>query len=103
MAAFALNCARVRGGSGMPLASALPPYGHVLLDLLSGDSTFSVRGDGAEEAWRVVAPVLAAWADGRVPLDEYPAGSDGPPPLTGARVPECSGGRRSADGGQGAS
>ena len=23
-------------------------------------------------------PVLAAWRDGRVPLDEYPAGSDGP-------------------------
>jgi glucose-6-phosphate 1-dehydrogenase len=59
-------------------ASDLPPYGHVLLDLLSGGSTLSVRGDGAEEAWRVVEPVLAGWRDGLVPLEEYPAGSDGP-------------------------
>ena len=29
----------------------------------SGGSTLSVRGDGAEEAWRVVEPVLAAWRD----------------------------------------
>jgi glucose-6-phosphate 1-dehydrogenase len=48
---------------------------------LSGDSTLSVRGDEAEQAWRVVTPVLQAWADDRVPLEEYPAGSVGPPPL----------------------
>lgn len=59
----------------------LPPYGEVLRELLDGGSTLSVRGDGAEEAWRVVAPVLAAWREDRVPLEEYPAGSDGPPPL----------------------
>jgi glucose-6-phosphate 1-dehydrogenase len=41
----------------------------------------SVRGDGAEEAWRVVEPVLAAWRENRVPLEEYPAGSHGPPPI----------------------
>jgi glucose-6-phosphate 1-dehydrogenase len=63
---------------GEPPSSELPPYGHVLLDLLSGGSTLSVRGDEAEEAWRVVAPVLEAWADGVVPLEEYPAGSAGP-------------------------
>jgi glucose-6-phosphate 1-dehydrogenase len=70
--------------SGETPSSELPPYGHVLLDLLSGGSTLSVRGDEAEEAWRVVAPVLEAWADGLVPLEEYPAGSAGPPPLTDA-------------------
>jgi glucose-6-phosphate 1-dehydrogenase len=48
---------------------------------LSGGSTLSVRGDEAEEAWRVVEPVLAAWRDGAVPLEEYAAGSDGPPPV----------------------
>jgi glucose-6-phosphate 1-dehydrogenase len=64
-----------------PPASDLPPYGHVLLDLLGGGSTLSVRGDGAEQAWRVVEPVLAAWRQNRVPLEEYPAGSDGPPPI----------------------
>jgi glucose-6-phosphate 1-dehydrogenase len=64
--------------TGPAPASDLPPYGHVLLDLLSGGSTLSVRGDGAEEAWRVVEPVLAAWRGGLVPLEEYPAGSEGP-------------------------
>jgi glucose-6-phosphate 1-dehydrogenase len=34
------------------------------------------------EAWRVVEPVLAGWHAQRVPLEEYPAGSDGPPRLT---------------------
>lgn len=62
-----------------PPVSALPAYGRVLLDVLSGGSTLSIRGDEAEEAWRVVTPVLQAWADGAVPLEEYPAGSEGPP------------------------
>jgi glucose-6-phosphate 1-dehydrogenase len=37
-----------------------------------------VRGDEAEESWRVVTPVLAAWADNLVPLEEYAARTDGP-------------------------
>jgi glucose-6-phosphate 1-dehydrogenase len=64
--------------TGAAPASDVPPYGHVLLDLLDGGSTLSVRGDEAEAAWRVVEPVLRAWRDGLVPLEEYPAGSDGP-------------------------
>jgi hypothetical protein len=28
-------------------------------------------------------PVLVAWRERRVPLEEYPAGSDGPPPILG--------------------
>jgi glucose-6-phosphate 1-dehydrogenase len=67
--------------SGPAPISDVPPYGYVLLDLLEGGSTLAVRGDGAEQAWRVVEPVLAAWREGRVPLEEYPAGSDGPPAL----------------------
>ncbi len=64
-----------------PPASDLPAYAHVLADLLEGGSTISVGGDEAEEAWRAVTPVLEAWADGAVPLLEYPAGSMGPEPL----------------------
>jgi glucose-6-phosphate 1-dehydrogenase len=60
-------------------ASEVPAYGRVLLDILAGGSTLSVRSDEAEQAWRVVTPVLQAWAGGLVPLDEYPAGSAGPP------------------------
>ncbi len=56
----------------------LPPYGEVLRGVFKGDPTLSVRGDTAVECWRIVEPVLAAWRDGRVPLEEYPAGSTGP-------------------------
>ena len=47
--------------TGPPPPSELPPYGRVLLDVLEGVSSLSVRGDEAEAAWRVVEPVLAAW------------------------------------------
>ena len=59
-------------------ASELSAYGEVLAELLEGDPTLSVRGDIAEECWRIVAPVLAAWRKDKVPLDTYPAGSRGP-------------------------
>ena len=62
-------------------APELPAYSRVLMDVLNGDSTLSIRGDEAEEAWRILTPVLQAWAEGRVPLQEYPAGGAGPPPL----------------------
>ncbi|MGO4105989.1 glucose-6-phosphate dehydrogenase [Leifsonia sp. YAF41] len=53
-------------------------YGEVLEGLLDGDPALSVRGDAAVECWRIVAPVLAAWRDSTVPLEEYPAGTAGP-------------------------
>jgi glucose-6-phosphate 1-dehydrogenase len=56
----------------------LPAYGRLLLDVLHRDAALSIRGDEAEESWRVVTPVLAAWAKDLVPLEEYAAGSDGP-------------------------
>lgn len=57
---------------------ALLAYGEVLEGILDGDPTLSVRADTAVECWRIVEPVLTAWRDDRVPLDEYPAGSHGP-------------------------
>jgi glucose-6-phosphate 1-dehydrogenase len=56
----------------------LPAYGRLLLDVLERNPALSIRGDEAEESWRVVTPVLDAWARDLVPLDEYAAGSDGP-------------------------
>jgi glucose-6-phosphate 1-dehydrogenase len=50
------------------------------MDVLQGDSRLSIRGDEAEESWRALTPVIDAWAEGKVPLEEYQAGSDGPPP-----------------------
>ena len=60
-----------------PPPADLPPYGNVLADFLGGGSRLAVRGDEAEEAWRIVAPVLEAWGAGLVPLEEYPAGAVG--------------------------
>ena len=57
---------------------ALTAYGEVLAGVLDGDPTLSVRGDTAEDCWHIVQPVLDAWRHGDVPLDEYPAGSEGP-------------------------
>jgi glucose-6-phosphate 1-dehydrogenase len=59
-------------------AQDLPPYSLLLKEILQGDPTLSIRGDEAEQLWRIVEPVVKAWADGEVPLEEYPAGSSGP-------------------------
>ena len=58
--------------------AVLPAYGRLLLGVLNRDPALSIRGDEAEESWRVVTPVLAAWAEDLVPLEDYAAGSDGP-------------------------
>ena len=53
-------------------------YGEVLRYILDGNQLLSVRGDSAELCWHIVAPVLDAFAQNKVPLEEYPAGSNGP-------------------------
>lgn len=56
----------------------MQPYGEILADILDGQTLLSVRGDAAEECWRIVEPVLKAFKDNKIPLEEYPAGSAGP-------------------------
>jgi glucose-6-phosphate 1-dehydrogenase len=54
-------------------------YETVLVDAMEGDTTLFTRGDQAEEAWRIVGPVLEAWS--RRPerdISIYEAGSWGP-------------------------
>jgi glucose-6-phosphate 1-dehydrogenase len=58
--------------------SVMGAYGEVLEGILRGDPTLSVRGDVAEECWRIVTPVIAAWRKDLVPIDNYAAGSAGP-------------------------
>ncbi|AZS38514.1 Glucose-6-phosphate 1-dehydrogenase [Microbacterium lemovicicum] len=53
-------------------------YAEVLQGILDGDPTLSVRGDTAEQCWRIVQPVIDAWQKNEVPLEEYPAGTPGP-------------------------
>lgn len=53
-------------------------YAEVLSGILDADPTLSVRGDAAEQCWRIIQPVRDAWLRGDVPLEEYSAGSSGP-------------------------
>ncbi len=58
--------------------SAVRPYGEILAHIMDGDQLLSVRGDTAEELWRVLTPVVEAWRRGDVPMEEYAAGTAGP-------------------------
>lgn len=59
---------------------AAPPgraaYANLLMAMLQGRQMVAIRDDETEEMWRIVEPVLAAWAGDEVPLVEYPAGSE---------------------------
>ena len=76
----ASQCIATGGSWDVGALRQVSAYGSVLRGVLDGDPAFSVRGDAAEQGWRIVEEVLAAFDDGRVPLQEYPAGSDGPVP-----------------------
>lgn len=67
-----------RSEAGERVDGQVSAYARVLTEVLSGESALSVSAQASEQAWRVVAPALAAWADGVVPLLEHRAGSDGP-------------------------
>jgi glucose-6-phosphate 1-dehydrogenase len=53
-------------------------YERLLLDALVGDQTLFIRSDEVDQAWRIVDPILVAWADGTAPLARYDAGTWGP-------------------------
>lgn len=80
---FRLERTGLKGPTHM---SQLTPYGEVIESVLDGDPLLSVRADIAEECWRIVDPVLRAWAADEVPLQEYPAGTQGPPGWSTSRA-----------------
>jgi glucose-6-phosphate 1-dehydrogenase len=53
-------------------------YETLLYDVMIGDPTLFMRADMVEEGWRIVQPVLDAWAANRTGIPLYPSGSDGP-------------------------
>jgi glucose-6-phosphate 1-dehydrogenase len=53
-----------------PIGNVPQAFGHLGL---------SLRDDEAELAWQVLTPVIRAWSADTVPMEEYPAGSSGPP------------------------
>lgn len=58
----------------------LSAYARLLADVIEGDPSLSIRGDEAEECWKIIEPILAAWEQGASPLRHYRAGSQGPAP-----------------------
>ncbi|MGI8983293.1 MAG: glucose-6-phosphate dehydrogenase [Acidimicrobiales bacterium] len=56
----------------------LSAHARLLVEALKGDPSLSIRGDEAEECWRIVEPVLAHWEVDGSPLLDYAAGSTGP-------------------------
>ena len=72
---YSLNRAELRADLN---ETDLLPYGEVLKAVLTDNAMFFVRGDTAVECWRIIEPVVEAWANNDVPLEEYPAGSSGP-------------------------
>ena len=58
---------------------ALPDaYERLLVDALQGDASLFARSDEIELSWRIVDPILSAWADGQSTLAFYQPGSWGP-------------------------
>ena len=53
-------------------------YETLLYDVMIGDPTLFMRADMVEEAWRIVQPVLDAWAAEKADFPDYDSGSDGP-------------------------
>jgi glucose-6-phosphate 1-dehydrogenase len=53
-------------------------YASLIQEMLKGDPMLFIASDEAEEAWRVIDPVMNAWSAGDVPLQEYPAGGEPP-------------------------
>jgi glucose-6-phosphate 1-dehydrogenase len=67
-------CYRTAFGTRAPSA-----YETLLLDVMRGDATLFTRRDGVEAQWRLITPIVEAWAKQPPPsFPNYKAGSDGP-------------------------
>ncbi len=66
-------------------------YQRLLLDCMVGDQTLFTRFDGIEVSWRLLEPVLKAWAQDKTIPFEYPAGSESFPQAD--TLPEADGRR----------
>jgi len=53
-------------------------YETLIYDVMIGDATLFMRADMVEQSWRIVQPVLDAWAAEKADFPDYDSGSDGP-------------------------
>lgn len=73
---FCLEAARIARDLAPQDLSA---HARLLVDALEGDPALATRGDEAEEAWRIVEPIIDAWQRDVAPVTGYAAGTTGPP------------------------
>jgi glucose-6-phosphate 1-dehydrogenase len=60
------------------LSQSPEAYERLIMDAMRGDPTLFTRNDEVEAQWRIIDPILASWEQNQTPLDEYPAGTQGP-------------------------
>lgn len=82
-----LNAPYSMAGSGMPEA-----YETLLHDVMLGEAGLFSRADEVEESWKIVAPILSAWAKDKH-IATYPAGSLDIPAMDKI-LSDCEGGWR---------
>jgi glucose-6-phosphate 1-dehydrogenase len=70
--------AEIRRLEARASAPVFTAYGNLILHMLHSDPMLFIRGDEAEESWRIVDPVMRAWAADEVPMREYAAGQPAP-------------------------
>ena len=60
------------------LSQSPEAYERLIMDAMRGDATLFTRDDEVEAQWRIIDPILEAWARTPRPLPQYAAGSHGP-------------------------
>lgn len=62
----------------LPEDDSVDAYEALLLNLMQGDNSNYLHISEAEAQWRLVDPVVKAWAEDKNPVHQYPAGSRDP-------------------------
>jgi glucose-6-phosphate 1-dehydrogenase len=60
------------------LSQSPEAYERLILDAMRGDATLFTRNDEVEAQWRIIDPIVQAWASSADGLATYAAGSQGP-------------------------
>jgi glucose-6-phosphate 1-dehydrogenase len=60
------------------LSQSPEAYERLIMDAMRGDATLFTRDDEVEAQWRIIDPILQAWAERDQPLDPYESGGQGP-------------------------
>jgi glucose-6-phosphate 1-dehydrogenase len=60
------------------LSQSPEAYERLILDAMRGDATLFTRNDEVEAQWRIIDPIVSAWAESGDGLATYASGSQGP-------------------------